>query len=407
MSYERRSFEGAAVATTLNGSITNASTSIVITAATGWPDGSSGDFFVVIDRGNAAEEKVLIDTRSSTTLTVAASGRGADDTTAQSHSSGAAIELCFTARDADEANYVVAETVGKITTSQDLLVADGANSLTRLAVGSNGHLLQVSSGSLAYGALPDGAVTTAAKLADGIVTEAKLAANSVTVTKIADDSVTAAKILDGDITADHLATSVAGNGLTGGLGTPLAVVTDGATLGISADTLAVANLGIGTAQIAADAVTTAKIANAQVTNAKLASEVWTSYTATLGGTGWDIGDGTKPTRYVQMNRLVIYSVKIVFGSTSNFGSAALTITLPVTAGAKEQRGFCYLRDEGAGFDWMGGWEIAASGTVATFKAPTTGSTATVGRLEALDSDSPFTWASTDSIVATIVYEAAS
>jgi hypothetical protein len=102
--YDRRSFTGAATATTLSSSIISGDTSISITDATGWPTGSGGDFFVVIDRGNAAEEVVRIDTRSTLTLTVAASGRGSDGTTAVSHASGATIEHCLTAFDLDEAN---------------------------------------------------------------------------------------------------------------------------------------------------------------------------------------------------------------------------------------------------------------------------------------------------------------
>ena len=93
-----REFQGAAVQTTLSGSINAGATSITITSASGWPTGASTDtFVVVIDRGLASEEKVLIESRSSTTLTVATSGRGYDGTSAASHSSGATIEHCIDA----------------------------------------------------------------------------------------------------------------------------------------------------------------------------------------------------------------------------------------------------------------------------------------------------------------------
>lgn len=104
MAYERRSYSGVAVATTLSTSIISTDTSISVAAVSGWPTGGNGPFFLVVDRGTASEEVIKIASRSSTTLTVASSGRGADGTSPTSHSSGAAIELCFTATDADEAN---------------------------------------------------------------------------------------------------------------------------------------------------------------------------------------------------------------------------------------------------------------------------------------------------------------
>lgn len=64
------------------------------------------------------------------------------------------------------------------------------------------------------------------------------------------------------ITADQLATSIAGDGLTGGAGTPLAVVVDASTIEINADTLRVKDVGISTAKLANASVTADKIAAA-------------------------------------------------------------------------------------------------------------------------------------------------
>lgn len=90
----RREHAGGAVQTTITAGITAASTSITISSATGWSSGTNGPFFVVIDAGTASEEKVLIQTRTGTTLTVAASGRGVDGTGAASHDPPAAIYQC-------------------------------------------------------------------------------------------------------------------------------------------------------------------------------------------------------------------------------------------------------------------------------------------------------------------------
>jgi len=112
-------------------------TSCTIAAYTGWPYGSD-PFYVVVSPGTAAEEKVLVTRTGSTdtTLNVVAGGRGADDTSAQSHDSGAGIYPVFTAKDADEAN-VVSSTQ---TTKGDLLLHTGSVH-ARLGVGTNGQAL--------------------------------------------------------------------------------------------------------------------------------------------------------------------------------------------------------------------------------------------------------------------------
>lgn len=110
MAYERRSFAGAAASTTLAAGIDASTTTVTIASATGWPDGTGGDFFIVIDRGAAAEEKLRVDTRSGTTLTILTGGRGADGTAAATHATGATVEVCLTAVDLDEANAHLANT---------------------------------------------------------------------------------------------------------------------------------------------------------------------------------------------------------------------------------------------------------------------------------------------------------
>lgn len=102
----RRDYTGNAVPTTITAGINSSDLSIDIAASTGWPSGgANGKFFVTINRGESDEERVLISSRTGTTLTIAAVGdRGVDDTSAQSHTSGATIEHTYSAVDADEAN---------------------------------------------------------------------------------------------------------------------------------------------------------------------------------------------------------------------------------------------------------------------------------------------------------------
>ena len=95
----RREYQGAAAPTTITSNITNSSTSLTLTATTGWP---TGVFSLVIDPGLAGEEKMLATSRSGSTVTITT--RGYDGTTATSHLAGAIIYPSPTAVDFDEAN---------------------------------------------------------------------------------------------------------------------------------------------------------------------------------------------------------------------------------------------------------------------------------------------------------------
>lgn len=86
---ERREFTGAALRVNLSSSISNTDTTINLTDGSTYPLGNS-PFVIVIDRGTADEEKVLISTRTANTLTV--SERGYDGTIALPHDSGAFVD---------------------------------------------------------------------------------------------------------------------------------------------------------------------------------------------------------------------------------------------------------------------------------------------------------------------------
>jgi hypothetical protein len=73
--------------TTLNGSITNVATSLVVASATGYP--SSGNFRIKVEN-----ELMIVTAVSGTTWTVT---RGVESTTAASHSTGVAINAVLSA----------------------------------------------------------------------------------------------------------------------------------------------------------------------------------------------------------------------------------------------------------------------------------------------------------------------
>jgi len=129
----RRQYKGAAAQTTITNALGTGDTSITIAATTGWPSTAAVPFYVVISPGTASEEKCLA-TISGSTLTLT---RAQDDTSAQSHSSGATIYPVFSADDADEANKLAST----LTTRGDLLVMGSGPDFARLAVGGKGTIV--------------------------------------------------------------------------------------------------------------------------------------------------------------------------------------------------------------------------------------------------------------------------
>ena len=218
----RRSYRGAPVSNTLGVILNAAATSITLaTAVSGWStDGEP--FFVVVDPGTSKEEKICVKYATSTTLTVvdpaatstwgaSAAGRGADNTTDQSHAQGAVIFPVFTATEANHANELVSKYA-----NPGSVVYQGSGTpgtFTELAIGTANQVLTVNAGAtapqwsavvnanvsasaaialskLATGALPTditvasanivNATIVAGDLADAAVTSPKLAAPTLT-----------------------------------------------------------------------------------------------------------------------------------------------------------------------------------------------------------------------------------
>ena len=132
----RRSYAGAAPACTLTNSITAGDTTALLTGTvTAWNDTAGGPFFMVIDPGLVTEEKVLVGSRTGSSLSSIT--RGSDGTTAASHAAGATCYPVFTATDANDAN----ELASTMTTRGDLLTMNSSTNPARIAIGANGYLL--------------------------------------------------------------------------------------------------------------------------------------------------------------------------------------------------------------------------------------------------------------------------
>jgi hypothetical protein len=150
----RRSYAGAAPACTLTNSITSGDTTALLTGTvTAWNDTANGPFFMVIDPGLVTEEKVLVGSRTGSSLSSIT--RGVDGTTAASHSAGATCYPVFTATDADEAN----EFTSTLTTRGDLLTLDSSADPARIGIGTNGYVLTSDGTDAAWAELPASGVT--------------------------------------------------------------------------------------------------------------------------------------------------------------------------------------------------------------------------------------------------------
>jgi hypothetical protein len=130
----RRQYKGAAAQTTITNALASGDTSATLAATTGWPSTAGVPFFVVISPGTASEEKCSA-TISGSVLTLT---RAQDDTTAQSHASGATIYPVFSADDADEANKLAST----LTTRGDLLTMGAGPDFARIGIGASGRVLK-------------------------------------------------------------------------------------------------------------------------------------------------------------------------------------------------------------------------------------------------------------------------
>lgn len=102
-----KEFTGNAPATRLSGSLASGVTttfSVITGGGTGYPTGATASFVVVVDRGTSLEEKILCSGRSGDVFTIAGSGRGYDDTTAQNHAAQAVVEHALDSATVEEAN---------------------------------------------------------------------------------------------------------------------------------------------------------------------------------------------------------------------------------------------------------------------------------------------------------------
>lgn len=143
--------------------------------------------------------------------------------------------------------------------------------------------------------------------------------SSIGTSELEDEAVTAAKI----------ASAVAGNGLSGGAGSALAVGVDGSTIEITADTLNVKDAGITTAKLANNAVNASRVANSDGTGAlSVRKQLQAVYDFSVdGGSQGTIvlaDSGTFPDNAV----VQLDSVDVLTTFQSSGDTATIKVTLP-------------------------------------------------------------------------------
>ena len=181
--YIHKSFDGGAQTTALTSGFTAGAATLSVANGTSFPDGSSGPFVVVVDRGLANEEKFLIDTTSgANNVTFTIQQAGYDGTSALNHGIGATVDHCLDAYTVEQANRYV----NLQTTKGSLITHTGTTTAALTASATNNLTL-----------LTDSTIGNGIKW--GQVVEDSIATNAVTTTKILDSSITSAKIADGAI----------------------------------------------------------------------------------------------------------------------------------------------------------------------------------------------------------------
>jgi hypothetical protein len=135
-------------------------------------------------------------------------------------------------------------------------------------------------------------------------------------------------------------------------------------------------------------------------------ETWTP-ALTASTTNPTLGSGSTATgRYTRINKLVVATFTIVFGSSPNAGSGTYRISLPITAQGTQQyyentEGTMLIRDNSTQFQYQATFYNNTTTTIEMAYSATYG-----GALVNVSNANPWTWAASDSLSGLIIYEAA-
>jgi hypothetical protein len=136
------------------------------------------------------------------------------------------------------------------------------------------------------------------------------------------------------------------------------------------------------------------------TGLKWSSGAWTTWTPTLGNVV--IGNGTITARYQQISKVIFFSVKVVFGSTTTISNSP-SITLPVTA-ASQAYFIANVTDSGVASYTANA--IIPSADFTRIYMDLIDTTSSRAAAAVFSATSPFTWATGDNFTVSGSYEVA-
>jgi hypothetical protein len=98
------------------------------------------------------------------------------------------------------------------------------------------------------------------------------------------------------------------------------------------------------------------------------TSAWTAFTPTLSNTGFALGNGAAAGRYIELNKMVLYTGRVTMGSTTTFGTGTYVADLPLSCrgGTQMYTGSAYLHDASTASGRRSGATIVNSTTSIRF-----------------------------------------
>lgn len=149
-------------------------------------------------------------------------------------------------------------------------------------------------------------------------------------------------------------------------------------------------------------VLTATNLNAQLRDFINGFGAGTSYTPTISGTGWALGNGTISGAYTQVGKLVTFRIFVTFGTTSTYGSGGLTFSLPVSSTGTASHCAAHSALDASASARYHGVTLINTATCTPYFTPA----AAGGSDRTAISTVPFTWTTSDTVTISGTYEAA-